>query len=159
MKFDISEKEFQRLAEEKPVIIQLMAKVKAACSPLDLYASLDKKCAYLLESVEKEKRHARFSFVGTEPDAMVTIKNRKVTLDYTNRTNLMGFIEASLSKVCDMKNNAFVIREGFDTMDALRSAFAASDIKFIGRGFDRQTFLVERSAFAPMIWRMTAGSI
>ncbi len=141
MKFDIGEKEFQRLAGDKPLIIQLMAKVKAACSPLDLYASLDKKCAYLLESVEKEKRHARFSFVGAEPDAVVTIKNRNLTLDYTNRANLIGFIEASLLKVCEMKNNAFVIREGFDTMDALRSAFAASDIKFIGSGFDRQTFL------------------
>ncbi len=141
MKFDISEKEFQRLAEEKPVIIQLMAKVKTACSPLDLYESLDKKCAYLLESVEKEKRHARFSFVGAEPDAVVVIKNRNLTLDYTNRTNLIGFIEASLLKICEMKNDAFVIRGGFDTLDALRSAFAASDIKFIGRGFDRQTFL------------------
>ncbi len=141
MKFDISEKEFQKFAEEKPVIIQLMAKVKATCSPLDLYASLDKKCADLLESVEKEKRHARFSFVGAEPDAVVTIKNRSLTLDYTTRTNLIGFIEASFSKVCEMKNDAFVIREGFDTMDALRSAFAASGIKFIGRGFDRQTFL------------------
>jgi anthranilate synthase component 1 len=33
------------------------------------------------------------------------------------------------------------IKDGFDTMDALRSAFAASSVKFIGRGFDRQTFL------------------
>ena len=58
MKFDIGEKEFIRLAEEKPVIIQLMAPVDTKCTPLDLYASLDKNCAYLLESVEKEKRHA-----------------------------------------------------------------------------------------------------
>src|SRR3990170_3693859 len=88
MKFDISEKKFQSLAEEKPVMIQLMAKVNIACSPLGLYSSLDKKCTYLLESVEKEKRHARFSFVGADPDAVVTIKNRKVTLDYSQRTNL-----------------------------------------------------------------------
>ncbi|MCZ7396683.1 MAG: anthranilate synthase component I [Candidatus Methanoperedens sp.] len=141
MRFDIGEKDFIQLAEEKPVIIQLMAKVKTARSPLDLYASLDKKCAYLLESVEKEKRHARFSFVGTEPDGVVTIKNRMLRLDYTKRTNLIGFIEASLSKVCEMNNDVPVIKEGFDTMDALRSAFAASDIKFVGRGFDRQVFL------------------
>jgi anthranilate synthase component 1 len=141
MKFDISEKDFIQLAKEKPVIIQLMAKVKTACSPLDLYASMDKKCAYLLESAEKEKRHARFSFVGAEPDAVVTIKNRILKLDYTKRTNLIGYIEASLSKVCEMKNHVFVIKEGFDTMDALRSAFAASNIKFVGTGFDRQTFL------------------
>ncbi|MBU4492599.1 MAG: anthranilate synthase component I, partial [Euryarchaeota archaeon] len=142
MKFDISERDFILLAEEKPVIIQLMAKVKTECSPLDLYASLDKKCAYLLESAEKEKRHARFSFVGSDPDAVVTVKNRMLTLDYTRRTNLIKFIESSLSKVCVLKQGREGrIRAGFDTMDALRSAFAASDVKYIGCDFDRQTFL------------------
>ena len=101
MKFDINEKEFICLAGEKPVIIQLMAEVKTSCTPLDLYASLDKKCAYLLESVEKEKRHARFSFVGAQPDAVVTVKDRRVSLDYPERTGLIDFIESSLSKVCD----------------------------------------------------------
>ena len=141
MKFDISETEFKRLVEEKPVIIQLMAKVKTACSPLDLYASLNKKCAYLLESVEKEKKHARFSFVGAEPDAIVTVRNRVITLDYPQRTVLIEFIGSSLSKVCDFDGKAGKIKDGFDTMDALRSAFAASGVKFIGKGFDRQTFL------------------
>ncbi len=142
MKFDIDEKKFLGLAEEKPVIIQLMAKVKTSCSPLDLYASLNKKCAYLLESVEKEKKHARFSFVGAEPDAVVSVKNRMVTLDYTQKTSLIDFIRSSLSKVCDMSNGREgMIKNEFDTMDALRSAFAASDVRFIGKGFDRQTFL------------------
>ena len=139
MKFDISEKEFIRLAEDKPVIIQLMAEVKT-CTPLDLYASLDKKCAYLLESVEKEKRHARFSFVGAQPDAVVTVKDRRVSLDYPERTGLIDFIESSLSKVCDFGNEGMLIA-GFDTMDAIRNAFAMTGVKFIGKGFDRQTFL------------------
>src|SRR4030042_304248 len=103
MKFDIGEKEFISLAEEKPVIIQLMAAVKTSCTPLDLYSSLDKKCAYLLESVEKEKRHARFSFVGAEPAAVVTVKDRILSLDYPKRTGLIEFIESSLSKVCEFK--------------------------------------------------------
>jgi len=30
---------------------------------------------------------------------------------------------------------------GFDTMDAIRNAFAMTEVKFIGKGFDRQTFL------------------
>ncbi|MDO8728181.1 MAG: anthranilate synthase component I [Candidatus Methanoperedens sp.] len=140
MKFDISEKEFIRLAEDKPVIIQLMAEVKTTCTPLDLYASLDKKCAYLLESVEKEKRHARFSFVGAQPDAVVTVKDRRVTLDYPTRTGLIDFIESSLSKICDLGKEGMLI-VGFDTMDALRNAFAMTGVKFIGKGFDRQTFL------------------
>ncbi len=142
MEFDINKKEFISLAEKKPVIIQLLAEVRTECTPLDLYAQImDRKYAYLLESVEKEKQHARFSFVGAEPDAVVTLKNRVLTLDYTRRTDLISFIEASLSKVCDLNGNKGKIKDGFDTMDAMRSAFAASGVKFIGRGFDRQAFL------------------
>ena len=151
MEFDIDEMEFQRLAKERPVIIQLMAKIQTSASPIELYASMDKKCAYLLESVEKEKRHARFSFVGADPDAVVTVKDRVVTLDYNSRTPLIEFIWASLSMVCDLdesiKNGLLKsvmkgkLKDGFDTMDAIRSAFAASNVKFIGKGFDRQTFL------------------
>ena len=113
------------LAKDRPSIIQLKAKVKAKCSPLELYSTLDKNCAYLLESVEKEKKHARFSFVGSEPDAIITIKDRKVSLDYTQRTNLLGMIESSLSRICD-PGKTFTLKAGFDTMDALRSAFSAS---------------------------------
>ncbi|MFZ2410108.1 MAG: chorismate-binding protein, partial [Candidatus Methanoperedens sp.] len=142
MEFDISESDFISLAEEKPVIIQLMAKVQTQCFPLDLYAAMDKKCAYLLESVEKEKKHARFSFVGALPDAVITIKNRILTLDYTHRTNLIKLIESSLSDVCDSGNGRErKLKAGFDTMDAIRAAFAASRVKFIGKSFDRQTFL------------------
>ncbi|KPQ45169.1 MAG: anthranilate synthase, component I [Candidatus Methanoperedens nitroreducens] len=64
MKFDIGEEEFIRLAEDRPAIIQLKAKVNADCSPLELYASLDKKCAYLLESVEKEKKACQVLICG-----------------------------------------------------------------------------------------------
>ncbi len=156
MEFDIDEKEFISLAKERPAMIQLMASVKTSCTPLDLYASLDKKCAYLLESVEKEKRHARFSFVGAEPDAVVTVKDRRVSLDYPERTGMIEFIESSLSRVCDFGKPDMerkmglpdlgdgkdgMLRTGFDTMDAIRMSFGASGLKFIGKGFDRQTFL------------------
>ena len=150
MKFDIGKEEFIRLAKDRPAIIQLKASVRADCSPLELYASLDKKCAYLLESVEKEKKHARFSFVGSGPDAIITIKDRVVSLDYPHMTSLTGLIEESLLKICDSgKNNdtkseigkTYTLKHDFDTMDAIRSAFCASGLKFKGQGFDRQTFL------------------
>lgn len=142
MKFDIGEEEFIRLAEDRPAIIQLKAKVNADCSPLELYASLDKKCAYLLESVEKEKKHARFSFVGSQPDAIVTVKNRIISLDYPHKTDFIGLIEFSLLKVCEFyKGKKGRIKDGFDTMDVLRAAFSAKDVRFKGAGFDRQTFL------------------
>jgi anthranilate synthase component 1 len=136
----MSEAEFMQLAVDRPAIIQLKAKVNVDCSPLELYAALDKKCAYLLESVEKEKKHARFSFVGSEPDAVVTIKDRLVSIEYPKRTNLVNFIESSLLKVCDMDKGR-KLKAGYDTMDAIRAAFCAHGIKFIGKSFDRQTFL------------------
>ena len=40
-----------------------------------------------------------------------------------------------------MNGKTYRIRSGFDTMDAIRSAFSASGLKFKGIGFDRQTFL------------------
>ncbi len=138
MNFDISKEEFLRLAQEKPVMIQLMAKLKTNCSPLEVYASLNKKYSYLLESVEKEQRHARFSFVGAEPDAIVTVKNRKVTLDYPHNNSMVKYIENSLSSICDADGR---IKAGFDTLDALRAALVTSEVKFIGRGFERQAFL------------------
>lgn len=150
MKFDLGKDRFIQLAKERPSIIQLKAKVKASCSPLELYSMLDKNCAYLLESVEKEKKHARFSFVGSEPDAIITIKDRMVSLDYPRITNLTGLIESSLLKICDNLNGnkngtedrkTFTLKPGFDIMDALRSAFSANAIKFKGAGFDRQTFM------------------
>jgi anthranilate synthase component 1 len=76
------------------------------------------------------------------PDAVITIKNRQLTLDYTHRTNLIKLIESSLSEVCNSKKGrGRKLKAGFDTMDAIRAAFAASGVKFIGKSFDRQTFL------------------
>ena len=85
MEFDLDRQEFIELVKDarKPVMVQLMAKVDAGCTPLQLYTELqDMRCSYLLESVEKEKRHARFSFVGADPDVVVTIKDRVLTLGY-----------------------------------------------------------------------------
>ena len=138
MNFDISKEEFLRLAQETPVMIQLMARLKTDRSPLEVYTALNKKYAYLLESVEKEKKHARFSFVGAEPDVIITIKNRRVSLDYACSNSMVQFIKNSLSRVCHADGS---IKAGFDTMDALRAAFVASDVRFIGNRFERQAFL------------------
>lgn len=143
-------KEFISSTNERPVIAQLAAKVKAECTPLDLYNNLknhyQSNCSYLLESVEKEKRHARFSFVGTDPEAIISLKNRELTLEYKKTSGLVDFIESSLPSVCEIqKRNGLLsgrIREGYDSLDALRAAFPASKVRFMGgKSFDRQTFL------------------
>ena len=63
-------------AQKKPCIIPLYQKLSLQKSPLYCYEALytAEGYSYILESVEKgEKRHARFSFVGTSPNAIISI--------------------------------------------------------------------------------------
>lgn len=149
MEFDISESGFVELASRAPAIIVLLAKTGlASCiSPLDAYASISGTFSYLLESVEKEKRHARFSFVGSDPDAVVTLKDRKVTIEYNERSELIEFIKESMKKVCDVQEVPGKItgevQPGYDSLDAIRCAFPTScGAAYLNRTrFDRQCFL------------------
>ncbi|HIH43864.1 MAG TPA: anthranilate synthase component I, partial [Candidatus Methanoperedenaceae archaeon] len=148
MEFDISESDFVELASAAPAIIVLLAKAgPVAISPLDAYASISGTFSYLLESVEKEKRHARFSFVGSDPDAVVTLKDRNVTIEYNERTELIGFIKESMKNVCDVREVpgklTGEVKPGYDSLDAIRCAFPTScGAAYLNRtGFDRQCFL------------------
>ncbi|WP_048051329.1 anthranilate synthase component I [Methanosarcina soligelidi] len=111
LSFDIGEEEFKKLVSgiEKPGLIQLLAKVDSkcsrSCSPLDLYQILKKSgCSessgysYLLESVEKQASKARYSFVGNSPDSLLTINDRKLSLELLN-PNASDFFEEIVSKV------------------------------------------------------------
>jgi len=121
---------------EPPAIIQLIAKTTARCTPIDLYTVLKSespKCAYLLESVEKEKHHARFSFVGSDPDAVITISGRNISLQCKRSTPLIRQIEADLS---DMHEGG-VIRQECDVLDALKPIIPR--VPYIcTKNFDRQ---------------------
>ncbi len=68
-------KQFLKTAEEakKPCVIALHKEVTLDKTPLECYEALYSEGeSYILESVEKEKRHARFSFVGTSPSAIIS---------------------------------------------------------------------------------------
>ena len=123
---------------EPPAIIQLMAKTTARCTPIDLYTVLKSespKYSYLLESVEKEKHHARFSFVGSDPDAVITLSGRDIALSYERSTPLIRQIEADLS---DMHESG-VIRPEYDVLDALKPIIPS--VPYIcTKNFDRQVF-------------------
>ncbi len=123
---------------EPPAIIQLIAKTTTRCTPIDLYTVLKSespKCSYLLESVEKEKHHARFSFVGSDPDAVITISGRNISLQYERSTPLIRQIEADLS---DMHESG-MIRSEYDVLDALKPIIP--NVPYICmKNFDRQVF-------------------
>ncbi len=144
-----------------PAIVQLTAKTDAKCTPLDLYASLkadNPKYSYLLESVEKEKHHARFSFVGSDPDAVVTVRDRRISFECRSETPLTHHIASSLAKVCDggggdeggdgggngsddgNDNDYGEIRPEYDVLDALKPIIPTAGV-LCSKTFDRQVFL------------------
>jgi anthranilate synthase component 1 len=165
--FDLKREEFIELASgrKKPCFIQLLARTNLdsfACSPLELYSTLratgKSGYSYLLESVEKQATKARYSFVGSDPDAVLKINDRKITLELLNPESTAFFEEIclkikevyepdALEKV-EKENPApgkftAQIPQGKDAFDALRLAFPpASGIEFLNaKRFDRQTFL------------------
>ncbi len=123
---------------EPPAIPQLAAKMTARCTPVDLYTVLrsqSPKYSYLLESVEKEKQHARFSFVGSDPDAVITVSGRNISLKYETPTPLIEQIEANLSDMLD----GGVIRPEYDILDALKPIIPKVH-HIRTKNFDRQVF-------------------
>ncbi|AKB18741.1 MULTISPECIES: anthranilate synthase component I [unclassified Methanosarcina] len=176
LSFDLGKKEFLELVSglEKPGLVQLFAKVEAggssAFSPLKLYRALRDSgttgYSFLLESVEKQESRARYSFVGNDPDAVLKISDRKVSLELLNQkaSPLFEAICAKMKEVCgpetvEKENESKInegskknkcsekltaaIPEGKDVFDALRLAFLpANGIELLNsRRFDRQTFL------------------
>jgi anthranilate synthase component 1 len=106
------------------VLVDVTDKVSVD-APLSLYMALrSRRYAYLLESVEKSGNRARFSFVGADPSALVTIKNRRLKMDFFNGG--MERVQERLSRCIDISKNGSVlegaIKEGFDLFDALRAA-------------------------------------
>ena len=127
MTADTSRAEFASMAGDRPAVVRVAVDIDAGVEPLEAYAALTGRTggspggdyAYLLESAEKvassdpdgafaasgTDRHARFSFVGYEPEAVVTVEP-----DHTEVEVLNDRYEGLLS-----------VSEG-DTVDRLRSA-------------------------------------
>ncbi len=108
----------------EPVMVDVTDKVSVD-APLTLYMRLrSRRHPYLLESVEKSGNRARFSFVGADPSALVTIKNRYLVMDFFNGG--IERMEERLSSCIDLRKSdkrlEGPIKEGFDLFDALRSA-------------------------------------
>lgn len=110
LSFDLGKDEFVELASgtRKPCLIQLLARVdegSPACSPLELYYALrssgSSEYSYMLESVEKQASRARYSFVGSDPDAVITINDRKLSFELLNPKafTLFNIIRSNIENV------------------------------------------------------------
>ena len=125
---ETSRDEFTALADtERPVVVRTAATVDVDVDPLEAYAALTGRTSetdgnpysFLLESAEKVDssdpdgafapsggdRHARFSFVGYDPEAVVTVEPDETSVDVLNE-RYEGVIETN----------------GGDTVDSLRAA-------------------------------------
>jgi anthranilate synthase component 1 len=60
--------------QPKPLVIPLCAELPLpALSPLDIYTGTRKGCGFLLESMEGSEKLARYSFIGIDPEFVVSI--------------------------------------------------------------------------------------
>jgi anthranilate synthase component 1 len=122
----ITRETFRELADGGPAVVRVVADLGADRDPLAAYAALtgrtsgadDDAYAFLLESAEKvassdpdgaftagrgADRHARYSFVGYDPAAVVTVA------------------EGATVEVLDDRYDEFVRPNGGDTLDTLRA--------------------------------------
>jgi anthranilate synthase component 1 len=144
---DVSRAAFVDLAADGdgPAVVRAVAELDVDVEPLEAYAALtgrtaavdpgaDSDYAFLLESAEKvassdpdgafaattDDRHARYSFVGYDPDAVVTVD-----------------ADATAVEVLDDRLDGLVTTNGGDVLDDLRATMPDVDL----RGFpdhDRQ---------------------
>ena len=132
----IDREEFIALADDTPAVVRVVADLDTDVEPLDAYAALTGRTtdakrrshAFLLESAEKVAssdpdgaftadrgldRHARYSFVGYDPEAVITIP---------------GDGEATV-EVLDDRYDGVVSPNGGDAVDTLRTSLPALSLR------------------------------
>ena len=73
--------------QPKPLIIPLCAELPLPdISPLDVYSSTRNGCGFLLESMEGSEKIARYSYIGIDPEFVVTIGH---AVDYREMSDLL----------------------------------------------------------------------
>ncbi len=69
--------------QPKPLIIPLCAEMPLPdISPLDVYTGIRKGNGFLLESMEGSEKIARYSYIGIDPEFVITIGK---TIDITGK--------------------------------------------------------------------------
>jgi len=146
--FDASRDEVRDAVRgDEPAVVRLSTPVDAP-KPLEAYSALRTDHSFLLESAETDisafrqvgdngdagDGRARYSFVGFAPDAVFRSNARRVTVERLRDNATVGALDA-----VEGDGGGGEIRDGADTLDALRSFFPdASTVGFDGS--DRQVF-------------------
>ncbi|GGN07702.1 anthranilate synthase component I [Halarchaeum nitratireducens] len=144
MAFDVSREAFaERAAGDGPGVVYAEAEIDAAVTPLGAYAALaDGDYGFLLESAEKTAasdpggafrprdavgdRHARYSFVGYAPDAVVSATPDGTTVERLADTRAAASVTPGDGDVLDQLRGAFP--------DAERRGFPESERQLLDGG-------------------------
>lgn len=133
---DTTRDEFADLAADGPAVVRVAAELDVGVSPLSAYATLtDGDYGFVLESAEKtsasdpdgafrpsdatEDRHARYSFVGYDPAAVVTAHPDGTEVQALRDDRVTEFLDADDGDVLDQLRGALpdVERRGFPDED------------------------------------------
>jgi anthranilate synthase component 1 len=134
-----------RAAGDRPAVVRVAAPLPTDTTPLSAYAALSGRTTdaaasdytFLLESAEKTEgsdpdgafrpsaadageRHARFSFVGYDPQAVVTVDPDGATVESLGDGRAADLLRDGLADVEDGPSGGDA--EGADTFDRLRAA-------------------------------------
>lgn len=120
----------ERASVEEPSAVYVGTELDIETTPLAAYGALNTEYGYLLESAEKvassdpdgafqpasatAARHARYSFVGYEPEAVITVRPEAADVDVLGDDRLEALVESN----------------GGDTLDTLRETLP--DVPRIG---------------------------
>ncbi len=133
---DTTRGEFADFAADGPAVVRVAAELDTDVSPLSAYATLtDGNYGFLLESAEKtsasdpdgafrpsdatEDRHARYSFVGYDPAAVVTARPDGMEVQALCDDRVTEFLDGGDGDVLDQLRGALpaVERRGFPDED------------------------------------------
>ncbi|MFC5279153.1 anthranilate synthase component I [Halorubrum rubrum] len=140
---DRSRSEFVELVAdaERPVVVRTAASLDPETTPLSAYATLvgDEPYGFLLESGEKvassdpdgaftaggkADRHARYSFVGYDPEAVVSVHpDRTEVTELGPAATFVGDVDAGGDGVDDADTDDGGVDDDRDAIDRLRAAF------------------------------------
>jgi len=120
MKLNLNPEEYLRAVENqaKPLIIPLSTEMEIPkISPMDVYLGLQNGHGFLLESMEGSEKIARYSFIGIDPQLLVSIDD---TIKLEGDKKLISIAEAPEGKTVVDKIKSIMHRFSFINVKAPR---------------------------------------
>ena len=122
--FEVSFQEFEELVDNRPWIVYASAEIVTSATPLAAYSTMieeeERDYSFLLESGEKgahsstsqneksssERGHAQYSFIGYDPDAVITVGAKESEILVLKESTMADQIVRGEGDILDMLQGA-----------------------------------------------------